>query len=151
MTSTDRQTAPFVAAHAIGVRVYYEDTDLAGIVYHANYLKFFERARTDYLRDLGIDQSAMAAEGEGVYFAVRAMDIGFLKPARFDDWLTVQSMPLDLGRARIVLDQRILRGEDVLCTARVTVACLTGQGRPTRIPPAARAALEASSIAAPQR
>ena len=151
MTAADPQTAPFIAAHAIGVRVYYEDTDLAGIVYHANYLKFFERARTDYLRDLGIDQSAMAGQGEGVFFAVRAMDIGFLKPARFDDWLTVQSMPLDLGGARIVLDQRILRDEDVLCTARVTVACVTGHGRPTRIPPAARAALQGTAGSAGAR
>ena len=130
----------FQPAHAISVRVYYEDTDLAGIVYHANYLKFFERARTDYLRDLGIDQRALAAAGAGVYFAVRAMDISFLKPARFDDLLTVETMPVGSTGARGTLDQRIVRGPDVLCTARVTVACLTGDGRPTRIPAAAREA-----------
>lgn len=138
---------PFEPAHAITVRVYYEDTDLAGIVYHANYLKFFERARTDYLRDLGIDQTAMAAQGAGVFFAVRHMDIGFVAPARFDDLLTVQTMPLEARGARAFLDQRIVRGEQVLCTARVTVACLTGSGRPARIPAGARAAFPFSRSA----
>ena len=71
----------------ISVRVYYEDTDLAGIVYHANYLRFFERARTDYLRDAGIDQTVMGQAG--LFFAVRSMDISFIAPGRFDDWLMV--------------------------------------------------------------
>lgn len=133
-------TDNFLPAHTIIVRVYYEDTDLAGIVYHANYLKFMERARTEYLRDLGIDQTAMASEDAGVFFAVRGMDIDFLAAARFDDVLSVQSMPIAMTGARGTMDQRILCGERVLCTARVTVACLTRAGRPTRIPQAARAA-----------
>lgn len=128
---------PFYAAHSIVVRVYYEDTDLAGIVYHANYLKFMERARTDYLRDYGIDQTAMAAGadgGEGVYFAVRSMDIGFIAPAKFDDLLQVETMPVSASGARGVMDQRVMRGDEVLCTARVTVACISASGRPTRFP-----------------
>ncbi|GAB5510341.1 MAG: tol-pal system-associated acyl-CoA thioesterase [Hyphomicrobiales bacterium] len=125
---------PFHAAHTIEVRVYYEDTDLAGIVYHANYLKFMERARTDYLRDHGIDQSVMAAGAEGAYFAVRSMDIGFIAPARFDDLLRVETMPVSASGARGVMDQRVMRGDEVLCTARVTVACISTNGRPTRFP-----------------
>lgn len=125
---------PFHAAHTIEVRVYYEDTDLAGIVYHANYLKFMERARTDYLRDHGIDQSEMAAGAEGAYFAVRSMDIGFVAPARFDDMLRVETMPVSASGARGIMDQRVMRGDVVLCTARVTVACISTSGRPTRFP-----------------
>lgn len=125
---------PFHTAHTIEVRVYYEDTDLAGIVYHANYLKFMERARTDYLRDHGIDQSVMAAGAEGAYFAVRSMDIGFIAPARFDDMLRVETMPVSASGARGVMDQRVMRGDEVLCTARVTVACISTNGRPTRFP-----------------
>lgn len=125
---------PFHAAHTIEVRVYYEDTDLAGIVYHANYLKFMERARTDYLRDHGIDQSEMAAGAEGAYFAVRSMDIGFVAPARFDEMLRVETMPVSASGARGVMDQRVMRDDDLLCTARVTVACISTSGRPTRFP-----------------
>ena len=133
----------FKPVHTITVRVYYEDTDLAGIVYHANYLKFFERGRTEYLRAIGIDQTVLAAGGAGVFLAVRSMDIGFVAPARFDDLLAVQSMPTSMSGARGTMDQRILRGEDVLCTARVTVACLTAQGRATRMPSAMRAVFSA--------
>lgn len=132
----------FTAAHSITVRVYYEDTDMAGIVYHANYLKYFERARTDYLRDLGVDQTALAQGtdgGQGLFFAVRHMDIGFVAPARFDDLLQVETMPLQGSGARGVMDQRIVREGQVLCTARVTVACITQAGRPTRFPASVRA------------
>lgn len=128
----------FKPVHSITVRVYYEDTDLAGIVYHANYLRFFERARTEYLRAIGIDQTAMAADGDGVFFAVRSMDIGFVGSARFDDVLEVQSMPTSVTGARGTMEQRILRGDHVLCTASVMVACVTGNGRPTRMPSAMR-------------
>lgn len=133
---------PFTAAHTITVRVYYEDTDLAGIVYHANYLKFMERARTDYLRDHGIDQTVMAAGADGsesVYFAVRTMDISFAAPAKFDDMLRVETMPVSATGARGVMDQRVMRGDQVLCTARVTVACISASGRPTRFPAKVRA------------
>lgn len=127
----------FHAAHTMTVRVYYEDTDLAGIVYHANYLKFMERARTDFLRDHGIDQTAMAAGtdgSEGVYFAVRNMDISFVSPAKFDDMVRVETMPVSATGARGVMDQRIMRGDNLLCMARVTVACISASGRPTRFP-----------------
>ena len=128
---------PFIPRFSASFRVYYEDTDLAGIVYHANYLKFFERARTDYLRQNGIDQTEMAKgadAGGGLFFAVRHMDIGFVRPALFDDVITVECMPQSLSGARAVMDQRIVRGETVLATARVTVACVTASGRPARMP-----------------
>lgn len=140
-------SAPFHAAHSIELRVYYEDTDLAGIVYHANYLKFMERARTDYLRDHGIDQTAMAAGvdgAEGVFFAVRSMDINFIAPAKFDDMLSVETMPVSASGARGVMDQRILRGDQVLCTARVTVASISASGRATRFPSAVRLMFQSS-------
>lgn len=133
---------PFHAAHTIAVRVYYEDTDLAGIVYHANYLKFMERARTDYLRDNGINQTALAAGvqgGDGVFFAVRNMEIGFVAPARFDDMLHVETMPVSASGARGVMDQRVMRDDQLLCTARVTVACISASGGPTRFPANVRA------------
>ena len=128
----------FKPVHSMAVRVYYEDTDLAGVVYHANYLKFFERARTEYLRAIGIDQTVLADDGNGVFFAVRSMEIGFLSPARFDDLLEVESMPTGVSGARGTMEQRIVRGESVLCTAKVTVVCLTNSGRATRMPPAMR-------------
>ena len=133
---------PFIARFSARFRVYYEDTDLAGIVYHANYLKFFERARTDYLRENGIDQTVMAGgsgDGEGLFFAVRRMDVDFIRPARFDDVVTVECMPQSVGGARAVMDQRIVRGDTVLATARVTVACVTPSGRPARMPPSMHA------------
>lgn len=128
---------PFFATHTIAVRVYYEDTDLAGIVYHANYLKFIERGRTDFLRDNDIDQTAMAAgtsDGKGVFLAVRNMTISFVAPARFDDMLCVETMPVSETGARCLLDQRVMRGGQVLFTARVTVACIDATGRPMRLP-----------------
>ncbi|AUH64673.1 tol-pal system-associated acyl-CoA thioesterase [Paracoccus zhejiangensis] len=126
--------------HRITLRVYYEDTDLAGIVYYANYLKFIERGRTDWLRDLGVDQSALK-EREGVVFAVRRVEADYLSPALFDDLLVVESSLHQMTPARIVMDQRVLRGETVLFAARVTVACLSASGRPARIPETVRKAL----------
>lgn len=118
--------------HRKEIRIYYEDTDLAGIVYYANYLKFIERARTDWLRDLGIDQGAM--KEDGFVFAVRRVEADYLSPARFDDLLMVESALSHATAARIVLDQRILRGDGVIFTARVTLACLGRDGRPVRLP-----------------
>lgn len=126
--------------HRIPIRVYYEDTDLAGIVYYANYLKFIERGRTDWLRDLRIDQNALK-DGEGIVFAVRRVEADYLSPARFDDLLTVETDLQQLTAARIVVDQRVLRGDQVLFTARVTIACLTPAGRPARIPDIVRKAI----------
>lgn len=128
-------------AHRFETRVYYEDTDLAGIVYYANYLKYIERARTEWVRGLGIDQGRLKAEA-GVVFAVRRVVADYLSPARFDDLLTVETEPLSATAARIVLAQRVLRGGALLFAAEVTLVALTGTGRPARLPADVRAALE---------
>ncbi|ACL55761.1 tol-pal system-associated acyl-CoA thioesterase [Methylobacterium nodulans] len=127
--------------HRITIRVYYEDTDFSGLVYHASYLRFLERGRTELLRAAGIDQSALHAGGEGLFFAVRRMTIDWLVPARMDDVLTVETRTAELRGASIILAQRILRGEQVLMTAEVRVAALIG-GRPARLPDGLRAILE---------
>jgi len=119
-------------AHRFTCRVYYEDTDLAGIVYYANYLKFIERARTEWVRDLGIDQTALKRE-QGVVFAVRRVEADYLAPARFDDVLTVETDPVALGGARITLEQTVLRDLTTLFTAKVTLVALTESGAPTRL------------------
>jgi acyl-CoA thioester hydrolase len=131
-------TAGHISAgvHRLSVRVYYEDTDFSGNVYHANYLKFCERARSDYLRVLGIDQNAMIASSDPLMFVVRRMHCDFLRPAKFDDVLTVETAHSEMVGARFELSQRILRGEEVLFTAAVTVALIDGRGRPKRMPEA---------------
>lgn len=119
--------------HRFTLRVYYEDTDLAGVVYYANYLKFIERARSEWLRDLGVDQAAMKSE-DGVVFAVRRVEADYLKPARYDDLLTVVSTFVEQSGARLVLNQVVLRGEVTLFTAQVTLVCLDSAGRARRVP-----------------
>lgn len=119
--------------HEITLRVYYEDTDLAGIVYYANYLKFIERGRSEWLRARGVDQAALKAES-GVVFAVRSVVADYLSPARFDDLLTVQSRLAALRGASLIMDQAVLRGGDTLFTAQVRIACLGAQGRAVRLP-----------------
>ena len=131
-------------AHLLPVRVYYEDTDFSGLVYHASYLRFLERGRTDSLRLAGVDQSLLHADGEGLVFAVRRMTLDFLKPARMDDVLVVETRTREVRGATILIAQRVLRGEETLLTAEVTVACLGG-GRPRRIPDALRRTLAGSS------
>ncbi len=115
------------------IRVFYEDTDFSGYVYHANYLKYCERARSDYLRVIGVDQNAMFANG--LAFVVRRMDCEFLRPCKFEDVLDVETRLLDMGGARFELAQLVKRGEEQLFAAKVTVAIIDGQGRPKRIPP----------------
>jgi acyl-CoA thioester hydrolase len=119
--------------HRLMMRVYYEDTDFSGNVYHANYLKFCERARSDFLRVLGLDQTAMFAEGAA--FVVRRMNCDFLKPAKFDDVLTVETIPGEAAGARFDLLQRVLRSEEVLFTAEVTAVLVDGRGKPKRLTP----------------
>jgi acyl-CoA thioester hydrolase len=126
--------------HTFPLRVYYEDTDLAGIVYYANYLKFIERARSEWVRGLGIDQALLRAQ-QGIVFAVRRVEADYLRPAVFDDVLSVQTVLADHSGARLVLDQAVLRGEQTLFTARVTLVCLTAAGTATRFPTALRTAL----------
>lgn len=121
--------------HCLPVRVYYEDTDFSGNVYHANYLKYCERGRSDFLRVLGIDQNAMIGGDVALMFVVRRMTCDFLKPARFDDMLVVQTIPGELAGARFELAQQVKRGGDVLFTAAVTVALIDGAGRPRRVSP----------------
>ncbi|MFD1794821.1 tol-pal system-associated acyl-CoA thioesterase [Paracoccus aurantiacus] len=119
--------------HRWPVRVYYEDTDLAGIVYYANYLRFIERARTEWTRELGIDQTRLKQD-EGAVFAVRRIEADYLRPAVFDDELIVTTVPARITPARIELDQQVLREDEVLFTARVTLACLGADMRPRRLP-----------------
>ena len=126
--------------HTFPLRVYYEDTDLAGIVYYANYLKFIERARSEWVRGLGVDQALLRAE-HGLVFAVRRVEADYLRPALFDDVLTVQTTLSEHSGARLVLDQAVLRGAQTLFTARVTLVCLTAAGTATRFPTALRRAL----------
>jgi acyl-CoA thioester hydrolase len=116
------------------VRVYYEDTDLGGVVYYANYLKFMERARTEWLRALGFEQTALARD-HGMVFVVSSLAIDYLKPAAFNDELAVTVELEKLGAGQIMLMQRITRGADELATARVRIACVnTATFRPVRIP-----------------
>jgi acyl-CoA thioester hydrolase len=116
------------------VRIYYEDTDAGGVVYYANYLKFMERTRTEWLRSHGFELPALADE-HGILFVVRAVEIEYLKPARFNDSLDVTLELADHGRTQIAIIQQVLRGREVLARARVLAVCVdTRTIRPTRIP-----------------
>lgn len=126
--------------HRHALRVYYEDTDLAGIVYYANYLKFIERARSEWVRGLGVDQGRLRDEA-GIVFAVRRVEADYLRPAKFDDILDVETALVTLGGARIVLRQEVRRGDEVLFAAVVTLVCLTAGGQLARLPAEIRAAL----------
>jgi acyl-CoA thioester hydrolase len=138
----DDARARDLMVHIHPIRVYYEDTDTAGIVYYANYLKFAERARTEMLRDMGFDQVRIRDE-EDASFAVRACNAEYLKPARLDDALTVETEVEKVGGASIGLVQTVKRGEDVLVVMRVTLVCIRRDGRAGRVPAGVRAALEA--------
>ena len=118
------------------VRVYYEDTDAAGIVYYANYLKFFERCRTEWLRSLGFDQREMAAR-DCLQFVVADLSAQYHRPARLDDVLTVDATVVERARTYVVFRQRARRGTELLASARVKVACVdTGRLAPARMPAA---------------
>ncbi len=128
---TESNAAP--SGHRISVRIYYEDTDFSGVVYHASYLRFMERGRTELIRALGIEQRELFDGDQALGFAVRRMTIDFVRPAVMDDLLTVETRPTLARGATMELDQRILRGEEVLITAQVKVACVGG-GKARRIP-----------------
>lgn len=130
------------------LRVYYEDTDLAGIVYYANYLKFIERGRSEMLRALGIDQTRLKAE-QGIVFAVRAVNGTWLAPARFDDALRVVTRPLSVTGARLVMNQQVKRGAQVLFEAEVEVVAMTLAGRAVRVPADVRALFFSASAVTP--
>ncbi|MCF8199650.1 MAG: tol-pal system-associated acyl-CoA thioesterase [Sulfuritalea sp.] len=115
------------------LRVYYEDTDAAGIVYYANYFRFIERGRTEFLRELGHDQNELMKEG--IAFAVRSASTEFLKPAKLDDLLTVETGVESLGKAQLVFSQRIRRNDELLLDAKIRVACIDpARGRPIPMP-----------------
>jgi acyl-CoA thioester hydrolase len=130
--------------HVLPVRVYYEDTDFSGVVYHASYLRFMERGRTDYLRLLGVDHRALFEETEreapGFHFVVRSMQIEFLKPARMDDVLDIVTAPEDVKGASIMLHQQVMRAGESLVEAHVRVAFVSA-GRAQRIPKSLREAM----------
>ena len=119
--------------HRFALRVYFEDTDVAGIVYYANYLKFMERARSDMLRAVGIDQRAVLENGEGVYVVADA-HIKYHRPARLDDELLVLSQVMEVRAASCVIQQRVMRAGETVADALVTAAFLSAEGRPKRQP-----------------
>src|ERR1044072_9529073 len=137
--------------HTMAVRVYYEDTDFTGIGYHANYLRFMERGRTNYLRLIGAEVRALfeapEEEAPGFAFAVRSMTIDWLKPARMDDLLHIVTAPQEVKGASITLKQQCRRGDEVLCEASVRVAFIS-QGRARPIPKPLRIAMKADQDAA---
>lgn len=118
--------------HRKEIRVYYEDTDMAGIVYYANYLRYIERARSDWVREVGIDQLAM--KEAGVVFAVRRVEADYVSPARFDDILDVRTTLDSLSAAKMVMQQEVWRGEDLIFTAKVLIVCIGASGKPVRLP-----------------
>ena len=115
------------------LRVYYEDTDAAGIVYYANYLRFAERARTELLRDLGIE-NAQLMEQQNLAFAVKRCSMDFVKPAKLDDILAVETRLIDIGGASLTADQRVRRDQTVLVNMELKLACMANNGRPARLP-----------------
>jgi acyl-CoA thioester hydrolase len=119
--------------HRWPIRVYYEDTDLAGIVYYANYLKFIERARSEMVRAAGIDQTAMKAAGQ--VFAVARLEADYRAPAKFDDELIVETSVTKTTPARLTLQQVVTRKSTLIFEAKVVLVCLGPDGRPTRLPP----------------
>ena len=137
--------------HTMPVRVYYEDTDFTGIVYHASYLRFMERGRTNYLRLIGADHRALfeatEKEAPGFAFVVRTMTIDWLKPARMDDVLEIVTVPLEVKGASVVLHQRVNRDGEMLVESTVQVAFVSG-GRARPIPKALRVAMKADQDSA---
>lgn len=132
------------ASHRFAIRVYYEDTDAAGMVYHSNYLKYAERARTEWLRDLGVQQRQWRDE-TGLGFAVTRCEIDFRRPARLDDVLDVATRVLEIGGASLVAEQVIRREADEVARLRLVVACIDRNGRPARLPKNLRTAMSAAT------
>ena len=126
-------------SHRFPVQVYYEDTDMGGVVYHANYLKFIERARSDYVRQLGNDQNAMREAG--IVWVVRRITAEYLSTARFEDQLMIETEVTAVSGARLSMGQRVLRGDKVIFTAEVEAVCMNAKGRPVRLPAEIRALL----------
>jgi acyl-CoA thioester hydrolase len=142
MPRPETRTLPVVpAAFSVPVRVYYQDTDAGGVVFHATYLDFFERVRTEWLRHLGFEIRRMA-QSDGILFIVREARLAYARPAQLDDLLTVTVAVQHLGRAQFTLAQQVLRGEELLVNASVNLACVTvGSFKPARVPENLRATL----------
>ncbi|UUX48772.1 tol-pal system-associated acyl-CoA thioesterase [Nisaea acidiphila] len=151
---SERKLAPAVTsftadgAHVLRTRVYYEDTDAGGVVYHANYLRFAERGRTEYLRDAGVSQSELSDE-EGVFFVVRRSVIDFRLPARLDDALDIVTRIAETKGASFEVAQEIRKAgtADYLVRVDSTIACLDRKGRPVRVPKSVRAKLDRQTMA----
>ena len=118
--------------HVLPVRIYYEDTDFTGVVYHANYLRYFERGRSDALRAAGVSHTDLLGDQRPSAFTVVRMEIDFRRPARVDDALQVRTLYERIQGPRMFIRQRILRGDDLVCEAQVEAACIDLSGRPTR-------------------
>lgn len=123
--------------HIFPIRVYYEDTDMGGVVYHANYLRYIERARSDWVRKLGNDQNAM--RDDGVVWVVRNLEADYLASAKFDDELTVETDVVAISGVRLTMAQLVLRGETEIFRATVTAVCINSEGKPIRLPAEIRA------------
>jgi len=123
-------------AHLLPVRVYYEDTDFTGVVYHANYVRYFERGRSDFLRSIGIGHAQLLEGGAPMAFVIAEMELSFVKPARIDDALTVRTLYDAVKGPRLLISQSIERAGEVLCRAAVTAVCIHLDGRPRRPTPA---------------
>ena len=132
-------------AHVFPLRVYYEDTDAGGIVYYANYLRFAERARTEYLRSVGADHLTLMTE-DGIAFTVRQCEVDYMQPAYLDDSLTVHTRFLEVGGASLRAEQTVKRDADDLARLLVRLACVGNNGKPKRMPKALRAALAEKSV-----
>ncbi|WP_417672804.1 tol-pal system-associated acyl-CoA thioesterase [Pseudodonghicola sp.] len=130
-----------MTVHRYPVRVYYEDTDMGGIVYHANYLRYIERARSDWVRQLGNDQNAMREAG--IVWGVRKIEAEYLATAKFEDELTVETHLRELSGARLTMDQVVKRGDQPIFTASVMAVCMNAAGKPVRLPAEIRALLQA--------
>ncbi|SEL08134.1 acyl-CoA thioester hydrolase [Roseateles sp. YR242] len=131
---TSSSNAPRLPAFQHELRIYWEDTDAGGVVFYANYLKFMERARTEWLRGLGFEQELMRRD-EGLMFVVSDTALRYLAPARLDDWLRITVHPTEIGRASLTIDQQVWRGEQLLTEGRIRIGCVDAASlKPARIP-----------------
>ncbi len=137
---SDAESVQTAGVHRFFIRVYYEDTDAAGIVYYANYLKYVERARTEMMRFYGFEHEK-SRQSDGIAFIVRRAGLEYLAPARLDDWLVVETRVKEIGGASILLAQDVKRDEVLLVGATILIACIGRNGRPIRLPPELRAVL----------
>ena len=120
--------------HLLPVRIYYEDTDMSGVVYHANYLRYFERGRSDFLRMAGVNHTDLQSREKPIAFAVTSMVLDFKRAAKIDDSLVVHTNYENISGVRLLIGQKIMRGETIIATAKVTAVCIDFNGNPQRPP-----------------